>query len=72
MYVDDFLSDSGIVAEGKEIYNSCKQIMKEASFNLRKFTPTLTNCSNSLTSKKLTSTVLEPKLRGRKEGNRRR
>ena len=36
MYVDDFLSDSGSVAKGKEIYNNCKQIMKEASFNLRK------------------------------------
>ena len=37
MYVDDFLSGSGSVAEGKEIYSNCKQIIKEASFNLRKW-----------------------------------
>ena len=37
MYVDDFLSGSGSVVKGKEIYSNCKQIMKEASFNLRKW-----------------------------------
>lgn len=37
MHVDDFLSGSGSVAEGKEIYTNCKQIMKEASINLRKW-----------------------------------
>lgn len=38
MYVvDDFLSGSGCVDEGKEVYTNSKQIMKEASFNLRKW-----------------------------------
>jgi hypothetical protein len=37
MYVDDFLSGSGCVDDGKEIYKNSKQLMKEASFNLRKW-----------------------------------
>ena len=36
MYLDDFLSGSSSVDEGK-VYNNSKQIMKEASFNLRKW-----------------------------------
>ena len=37
MYVDDFLSGSSNVSEGKELYTNSKKIMREASFNLRKW-----------------------------------
>ena len=63
MYVDDFLSGSGSVAEGKELYISSKQIMKEASFNLRKWHP---NCSNSSTRRKAPHTVQQNSVTSKK------